>query len=516
MTATRLLCCALIFLVHAGCGGGDGAGGPPTVSADLTGINLNPRFRDPSVTGSNAGYASPADLVAIGIARVRFEYILDDAEDLNEAFSRYDPIIDEYLLHGIEVLVILDHATVKLDGSADDVVAAGGWNAYVARFQTVTELIVGHYAGRVDAYEIWNEENGQGKDFMHVPPAAYSQLLLAAATTINGRATVVAGGLFWKDVDFGDSAQPSYLGQLPDGIVADAIATHPYFSWPGGVDDMPDEVRNDAIGWDTMDDHLASLAGYGLPVWITEWGTPSQTLLPQLIRAFYTHAPAVERSYFFAWSDAMKDGHGLTYADGHTPKPALGELQQELANEQAAQPRIDLHGTVVDADSGAPIAPPYRATVYLDGLAGVRTADDGSFTVANLRPGSYPALIAGSGGDGAYGVSTVVVAAGSGEVTLPLPRDPLDAATTGGTVRGSVYDARTGKPIAAVVGVLVGCGGVVAKVASDGTYHLDNVRPGARHIVATNLFGQRVYHDWAWTAYVSAGTTSTQDITLVR
>lgn len=511
MRSNAILLCACL----AGCGGSgsDGSGAPP-VSADLTGINVNPRFRDPSVSTSNAGYATPRDLNQIGIARTRFEFQTNDSEDLNEAFAYYDPIVDDYLTHGIGVLLILDHATVKTRGTADALVAAGGWNDYVARFSSATNLIAAHYQGRVDAFEIWNEQNGAGKDFMHVPPAAYSQLLLAAATAINGRATVVAGGLFWKDVDFGDPDAPPYLAALPDGIVADAIATHPYFSWPGSPDEMPDEVRRDMIAWDTMDDHLASLSGYGMPIWITEWGTPSPTLLPSLIRAFYTHLPAVDRSYFFAWSDAMKAGHGLTYADGHTPKPELQELQQELANEQAAQRRPGLHGVVVDADSGAPLPSPYRATVYAQRLDGVRAADDGSFTVADLARGAYQLVVVGSGGDGAYGASSAVVAADAPNLTVPLPRDFLDGRGAG-SVRGTVYDARTGKPIAGDVGLVVACGGVLARVGAGGSYRIDGIASGTRHIVAAHLSPRaRVYHDWTWTASVSAGQTATQDITL--
>ena len=507
--------CGLFCLAMVGCGGTNGGDLPSApVSADLTGINVNPRFRDPSVSGSNAGYATPGDLNKIGIARTRFEFQTNDAEDLSEAFAYYDPIIDDYLMHGIGVLLILDHATVKTHGTADDLVAAGGWNDYVARFSSATDSIVGHYQGRVDAFEIWNEENGSGDGFMHVPPAAFSQLLLAAATAINGRATVVAGGLFWKDVDFGDPNQPAYLASLPDGIVADVIATHPYFSWPGSADEMPDEVRNDPMGWDTMDDHLATLGGYGMPIWITEWGTPSQTLLPQLIRAFYTHLPAVDRSYFFAWSDAMKAGHGLTYSDGHTPKPELQELQQELANEQAAQASVTLHAVVVDADSGAPLAPPYYATVYAGRLDGVRAADDGSFSVSDVKRGSYQLVIVGGGGDGAYGATSAVMATDASTAAVALPRDRLDGGAARGSVSGTVYDSRTSRPVAGDGRIVVACGGKMARVGADGRYRIDGVASGTLHIATADLSERRVYHDNIWTVAVTGGQTASYDVTL--
>lgn len=152
------------------------------------------------------------------------------------------------------------------------------------------------YQGRVQAYEIWNEQN-LSREWDGVPLSAehYVRLLQAvyeAIKAVDRNAIVVTGGLAPCGIDDGVTAidDRHYLLQMYEAGVryaADAIGAHPYgFANPAlvyytGGDLDPSRGYDDHPSFfyrNTMEDYYATMQAYGdghKKVWATEygWGT---------------------------------------------------------------------------------------------------------------------------------------------------------------------------------------------------------------------------------------------------
>ena len=510
---------ALILLlstavVLAGCGGSDAPATTPDgtpIRGELLGMNIDPQ--------SSTASPPPAELRNLGVTRVRFTFRA--GENLDAAFAAYDPVIDGFHGAGIAVLLILDGETlsppdrpVNLSGAA--------WDGYVAAFASRAQMIAAHYSDRVEAYEIWNEEDlDDSLPGRHIEPGPYASLLNATYDAIHDVAgtQVLVGGLA--------SGQTSYLDAMGD-FRADVIATHPYVHWPNA--DVPD-------GWYSMADHLAAYGAYWKPIWFTEWGTSDQSLEAKLIQQFFSTAAVTDqlgRAYFFAWSDTQDAdiGYGIT-TDGVHYKDALRDAY-EAAARNAFGPCLPtsglgvIAGSVRDATTNAAIRPfdgdGTGVTVYAAGQE-APVAADGSFCIEQVAPGDYGiAAVNNWGTTDVYTTWASTVNVAGGQVTrvdVPLNRGAAPAGGGAGSVVGTIYDAATGAPInphdpARPAGVTVYCGGAQTQIGDDGSFEIDGLPENAYGISAVNNYNQPdLYQSDSWTVSIYAGQTTRQDLYLV-
>lgn len=131
------------------------------------------------------------------------------------------------------------------------------------------------YAGRVQAWQMWNEPNLPiFMGFTENRAAVYAELAKAAYPAIkaaNPGATVVLAGLSRK---LGPDSPAGFLRQLYDAGVGgsfDAAATHPYVT-PGGINADPEG------GWSAirqMRDVMNAAGDGGKKIWLTELGAPT-------------------------------------------------------------------------------------------------------------------------------------------------------------------------------------------------------------------------------------------------
>jgi hypothetical protein len=189
-----------------------------------------------------------------------------------------DRVIDAARRHGLNVLALISgpapgwaHGLLPLSQ------LPGVPPADPATYGNFAGNVAAHYAGRVSAWEIWNEPNVPSF-FSPMPDIGkYALMLKAAYLSIHAAqptATVLSGGL---SPSGGLAITPTaFLNQLyaaGAGLFLDGVALHPY-TFPFGIDNDPNRA------WDAIGGARLIMEKYGdsaKPIWITEFGAPTGT-----------------------------------------------------------------------------------------------------------------------------------------------------------------------------------------------------------------------------------------------
>ena len=273
-------------------------------------------------TSNGAGMAQCnyqlAQLRSAGIARTRIDFSWPEIEPVQGAFdfTGDDNMVDAVLGSGMSVTAVL--------GSGNAWADARGSNSYPPddpqTFADFAYRVAGHFKGRVERYEVWNEEN----TFRFWPPTAdpkaYGALLEAASGAIKSAdpdALVAFGGVFMWDVYGSITGGAEFLDQVltlyPDmSRYMDAVAFHPYMDYPPSV--APDYSSQDQQSFDQMcDDIKAVLKKHGMsrPLWITEIGWPTYPPVDQSMQARW-----LARAYLEGIEQGIDSIDWYTFIDG--------------------------------------------------------------------------------------------------------------------------------------------------------------------------------------------------------
>lgn len=298
--------------------------------ARLTGVNLD--------LNHPLGRPAPARLGNIGW--VRFVYNVSynpqnntyGSTDLNRAYSRYRPFIEQYARAGYKVILVLTHQTYG-EGAGFEwgVMDSAQWRLLTGRFAQMAREIAGQYAGQdlVYAYQIWNEQDAAPGSNASVPMPAgnYAFLLsesLNAIRAVDLRARLLTGGHMsgpWAGANY----VRTVLRALPPGVLPDGIAIHPYGR--GATPGLP------YAPFGHIDDELTSYRDVlpGKPLWITEWGVLDQPQAPAQDISRYAvdmvnhvrtrHPGRVAAMAWFAWAQGMHNGYGLVGTNDEPRQP---------------------------------------------------------------------------------------------------------------------------------------------------------------------------------------------------
>ena len=187
-------------------------------------------------------------------------------------FSRYDAFVDTAKQNNMKVVAVLAYQAHWLypEGNSKRYIAPEN----ISLFLNYVEKTVGHFHGRVDAWEIWNEPNnfswkGSRKEFIE----------LTRVTALKIKETepesYVIGGAFWR-------APGSYIKNMHRAGALenlDGLAFHPYALNPSAVMKVHDSFNK-----------TLSEIGYKGEVWITEMGYPTGGINP--IRVSHDNFPS--------------------------------------------------------------------------------------------------------------------------------------------------------------------------------------------------------------------------------
>ncbi len=194
----------------------------------------------------------------------------------------------------------------------------------LSQFTQFARALAEHYAGRVQAYEIWNEPNLRrewNSSLYPVSAEAYAALLrntYAVIKTVDPRAIVVSAGLAPTGFNDGINAIDDrvYLNDLyAQGLAqfSDAIGAHPY-----GYANPPDATCCAApegvishyghpsfYFLDTLNDYRMIMLNYGdqnTLIWVTRfgWGTSMGTSAPQRNTEYVSYTSLDQQAQYLA------------------------------------------------------------------------------------------------------------------------------------------------------------------------------------------------------------------------
>jgi polysaccharide biosynthesis protein PslG len=258
---------------------------PPTTTTPTTAPSSSPygpRLAGEPQVGANvhATWSSmtPASLTAIygqlastGVKWVNIDMGWASFEPTGPGqFSSYvqtaDNAVNQARADGLQVLATLWSTPGWANGGQGTNVPPTNPNDY-ANF---ARWAAGHFAGRVAAWEIWNEPNTSAF-WSGTDPAAYAALVKVSYPAIKAgdpSTLVVVGNTSYNDT--------AYLSALfADGIHGyfDVLATHPY----QGVANQPPEIADDGTEWTmahvaAVHNLMAANGDSSKPIWFTEFG----------------------------------------------------------------------------------------------------------------------------------------------------------------------------------------------------------------------------------------------------
>jgi hypothetical protein len=214
------------------------------------------------------------------------------------------------------------------------------------------QFIAARYAGKIAAYEIWNEENNARFWPSGPAPAQYANLLEAAYPAVKAgdpNAEVLFGGLSFNDYHYLESV---YAAAPDIGKYFDVMVTHPYTNGAAAPEDItrdPDG-RISEYSFPAYREVRATMLTHGddKPIWFTEFGwstttnggtlggVSEQTQADYLTRAYkyIEQDPYVQvaitynfrNNYWAADANDWDDQLGLMHTD-FSPKPAFFAFQ---------------------------------------------------------------------------------------------------------------------------------------------------------------------------------------------
>ncbi|MBB5163681.1 cellulase family glycosylhydrolase [Mycobacterium sp. AZCC_0083] len=314
-------------------------------------------------------------------------------------WSQSDYMINAADARGMGVLAVI----TTTPGWANDPSAPGvyGHPASPADFGTFAGLAAQRYAGKVGAYEIWNEPNAAPYYGPQPDPAGYTQLLKAAYPAIKAAdpAATVIGGVVGSTVTYENyTLNPvTFVDEMYQSGAQgyfDALSFHPYqYTTPfsaGGI--YPDSPINQLAD---IRDLMVANGDTGKTIWASEYGEPTSVAGDAQQAAYLQDMLTTWRTlnytgpaFVYTLEDDQtgstnpEDTLGLIRDDG-TWKPAA-YIVRDLATSPATTPtmaRMALampqaaQATMAVASSVAPSSPAAIPTTVVDQLRSVDLAN---------------------------------------------------------------------------------------------------------------------------------------------
>ncbi len=263
-----------------------------------------------------------AQVVKLGMHWVKLEARWRDLEATRGVidYTALDAVVDSLRSHNLDILMTI---TTAPDWARSSHVENGPPDDLALFAQFAGELAA-HYAGRVQAYEIWNEPNLRrewNSAFFPISAEVYADLLAsayAAIKAVDPAAVVISAGLAPTGFNDGINAIDDrvYLDALyAQGLTqfSDAVGAHPYgFANPPDAtccvapEGVPSHYGHPSFYFlDTLADYHAIMLKYGDEsklIWVTRfgWGTSEDTSAPPHNSAYVSYNSLEQQAQYLA------------------------------------------------------------------------------------------------------------------------------------------------------------------------------------------------------------------------
>ena len=296
--------------------------------------------------------------------------------DLGWGVPFTDSVINMIHADGFHLLVTFWRTPGWANGNAGETTLP----THPADYANAIQWAAARYAGKVDAWEVWNEPN-EPYSMTGTDPAAYAALLRAAYPAVHAgdpAAQVVFGGPSENDAPW---IARAYAAGIHGSF--DVMATHPYMGPSDAAPETPDDGTIYKLTHVAAVHNLMTQYGDGAkPIWFTEFGWSShantsgmanwelgvspQTQGDYLVRTLQllkTSYPYVTNAFWYEASDqntgttANIDNYGLLTST-FTPKPAYGAVQTYLGSLTSPAPTTSPTPTPTPTDTSSPTPTP--------------------------------------------------------------------------------------------------------------------------------------------------------------
>ncbi len=212
-----------------------------------------------------------------GFGWIRDEIYWDDVETSSgkNVPAYADNYVDTAIADGKKVLLVLGLTHPSYDSGAFPTS-----DKAIAAYADYCGFMAEHFKGKIDTFEIWNEPDLYTKsDKSAVSGADYAKLVMAAHNAIikaQPEATVVVGAL--SEAIGSEDFLREMLGVSGVGECIDVLSVHPYANTGYYSDENTYKPnRNILRNVNLVKNALGDAGLSDVPVWITEYGTSSNT-----------------------------------------------------------------------------------------------------------------------------------------------------------------------------------------------------------------------------------------------
>jgi hypothetical protein len=260
-----------------------------------------------------------------------------------------------------------------------------------AQYAQFAGAVAQRYAGKVSAYEVWNEPNAATFWYPAPDPAAYTKLLQAAypaIKTADPSATVIGGVVGWVTDSPGLAISPAKYVQAMynDGAKGyfDALSYHPYqYQVPfgnGGPYGSASPINQLAL----MHQEMVANGDGSKQIWATEYGEPTSVVSEAQQASFISN-------FLNSWSSFSYTGPSFIYTtrDRNTGSTSDQDTLGVLRTDWSRKPAADVIQSWTAAHPQAPAA--VTATKMAASTVAATTATPATATAAPATATATPA-----------------------------------------------------------------------------------------------------------------------------
>jgi hypothetical protein len=334
---------------------------PYAMMAAINTSNTTVGFADSDLIGmSTTDINKTLDAMqAMGVQNVRILIPWSYVEPANNFFywDKVDALVNAASQRNMGILGVLNSTPAWAVAPGQPPVASPP--ASDADYAQFASAVAQRYAGKISAYEVWNEPNATTFWYPSPDPAAYTKLLQAAYPAIKAadpNATVIGGVVGWVTDTPNLAISPAeYVGDMyNDGAKGyfDALSYHPYqYQVPFGLGTPygPAAPINQLA---LMHQEMVANGDGSKQIWATEYGEPTSVVNEATQASFISNFLSTWSTFNYTGpsfiyttrdrntgSSSDQDTLGVLHTDW-TRKPAADVIQLWTATHPQSPPNL--------------------------------------------------------------------------------------------------------------------------------------------------------------------------------